>query len=202
MHNKVNNPFVWAVLSFFLLAFTPSCNDPINDDILVGEPTTSIVDEADKDYFNFLEPRRYPDLYGEVFFPEKVKYGDVVVTKVVSVYDGDTIKVNVSGWPAIVGNKISVRVNGIDTPEMRDKSVKIKELANLAKDFVNRKLRKAEKVELLNMQRDKYFRILADVEIDGNNLGELLIKAKLAKPYDGGTKDAWTINDYNAYKNQ
>ena len=41
------------------------------------------------------------------------------------------------------------------------------------------------------MQRGKYFRILADVEVDGVDLGTLLVKEGLAKVYDGGKKSDW-----------
>jgi micrococcal nuclease len=38
------------------------------------------------------------------------------------------------------------------------------------------------------MQRGKYFRIVADVMIDGEDLGELLVEAGMAIRYDGGKK--------------
>jgi hypothetical protein len=38
---------------------------------------------------------------------------------------------------------------------------------------------------------DKYFRILARVMVDGNDLGAELIKYGLAKPYGGETKPVW-----------
>ncbi|MCJ7765924.1 MAG: thermonuclease family protein [Thiovulaceae bacterium] len=38
------------------------------------------------------------------------------------------------------------------------------------------------------MKREKYFRILADVYVDGEALGEMLIYNGLAVPYDGGHK--------------
>jgi len=37
----------------------------------------------------------------------------------VSVYDGDTIKVNIANYPAINGEGISIRIRGIDAPEIR-----------------------------------------------------------------------------------
>jgi len=147
-----------------------------------------------------IEPQEPEEI--EVFEAQKALYGDVEVTDIVSVYDGDTFTISVDGWPPIVGQKISVRVLGVDTPEMRDKRREIKLLAIAAKDFTSTKLKRAGKIELLNMTRDKYFRILADVEVDGNNLGELLIEKGLAKPYDGGTKVKWTMEDYNKYINQ
>ncbi len=41
------------------------------------------------------------------------------------------------------------------------------------------------------MQRGKYFRIVADVYVDGNSLADELLQAELAKPYDGGKKPKW-----------
>jgi len=38
------------------------------------------------------------------------------------------------------------------------------------------------------MRQDKYFRILVDVEVDGQDLGKRLIEAGLAGPYDGGKR--------------
>ena len=49
-------------------------------------------------------------------------------------------------------------------------------------------LRAAKKIELRNMKRGKYFRIVADVYVDGKSLGDMLIKRSLAVPYDGGHK--------------
>ena len=118
----------------------------------------------------------------------KETYGSVVVSKVISIYDGDTFKVNIEGYPAIVGEKMSVRVNGIDTPEIKGKCAKEKELAHKAKQIVVELMKKAKVVELRNMQRDKYFRIVSDVYIDGKNLSSLLIEKNLAVTYDGGTK--------------
>ena len=43
----------------------------------------------------------------------------------------------------------------------------------------------AKTIELKNPQRDKYFRVLAEVWIDGESLGEKLKSDGLAKDYDG-----------------
>ncbi len=114
-------------------------------------------------------------------------YGDVKATFIKN-YDGDTITVNIAGYPPIIGKKISIRVNGIDTPELRTKSPKEKQLARTAKRLVNSLLKNAKNIELKNIKRGKYFRIVADVYYDGKNIADILIKNKLAVPYDGGTK--------------
>ena len=49
-------------------------------------------------------------------------------------------------------------------------------------------LKDAEQITLKNMERGKYFRIAADVYVDGENLGDLLIEAGMAIRYNGGKK--------------
>ncbi len=116
--------------------------------------------------------------------------GSAICDEVTSIYDGDTFRCNIKDYPPLIGYHIPVRIYGIDTPELKDKRPKIKELARQAKQFTAQQLRGAKVVELRNMRRGKYFRILADVYVDGKNLGGLLIRKGLARPYFGG-KRAW-----------
>ena len=118
-------------------------------------------------------------------------YGDAVVTKINSVYDGDTFRCNIEGYHPVVGKNMPVRIKGIDTPELRDKRKDVKDLAYKAKDFTTKKLQTAKVVRLKNIERGKYFRILADVEVDGKNLGEMLLDNELANPYQGRDKTIW-----------
>lgn len=104
------------------------------------------------------------------------------------VYDGDTIFVNISNWPDIVGDKIGIRVRGIDCPELHDSRKDQRNEAAKAKEFVVQKIKNADSIKIKNLSRDKYFRILADFYIDDQNLSSLLLEKKLAKPYNGGTK--------------
>lgn len=115
-------------------------------------------------------------------------YGSAFVSEVTSIYDGDTFRANLKGYPEIIGYRIGVRINGIDTPEMRGQCQQEKELARQAKQLTVTQLRAAKKIELRNMKRGKYFRIVADVYVDGKSLGEMLIKRSMAVPYDGGHK--------------
>ena len=103
-------------------------------------------------------------------------------------YDGDTITFNLPGLHPIIGEKISIRVNGIDTPEIRGKCEKEKYDAKQAKEMVADILKDAEQIVLRNMERGKYFRIAADVIVDGESLGDTLIEAGMAVRYDGGKK--------------
>ena len=111
---------------------------------------------------------------------------------VVSVYDGDTFKIDLQGVHPIFGDDVSVRVNGIDTPEITGESDEVEALARKARDFVQAKLEAATQIELRNPQRGKYFRILADVYVDGASLAQILKDEGLAKAYDGkGAKPTW-----------
>lgn len=121
----------------------------------------------------------------------KGSFGDVEVSRVVSVYDGDTFRVDIDHWPALVGENAPIRVNRVDTPEIRGKCPYEKTLAKAAKIFTQAQLAGAKLIELRNIQRGKYFRIIADVYIDNVSLAQLLIDANLARPYQGGKRRGW-----------
>ncbi len=119
------------------------------------------------------------------------QYGTVTVSKVISVYDGDTFRVNIASLPPIVGKNIAIRVNGVDTPEIRGKCEYEKNLALKARDFVRGKLSNAKEIKLTNLQRGKYFRVVANVVVDGISLEQELLDNKLAYRYSGGKKLSW-----------
>ena len=60
------------------------------------------------------------------------EYGTVIVSRVISVYDGDTFRVDIDSLPPIVGKNIPIRLNGVDTPEIRGKCKYEKDLALVA----------------------------------------------------------------------
>lgn len=103
-------------------------------------------------------------------------------------YDGDTVTFNIPNIHPLLGHKIPVRIVGLDTPEIKGNKPCEKEKARTAKKLIESKLKNAKVIHLLNVDRDKYFRILAEVEVDGERLSALLLKNKLAVPYQGGKK--------------
>ena len=118
-------------------------------------------------------------------------YGDITVTKVTEVYDGDSFKANINSWPDIIGKEVIIRVKGIDAPEMSGRCEKEVLMAKLARQHSANMIEKAFRIELKNIQRDQYFRILADVYVDRVHLGNSLLSNKLAVPYAGGQKHNW-----------
>ena len=118
----------------------------------------------------------------------KQKFGDYEGAIYVRNYDGDTITFNLPNLHPIIGKKIRVRLNGIDTPEIKGKCDKEKYDAEQAREMVGDILKDAEKITLKNMQRGNYFRIASDVIVDGESLADILIEAGMAVRYDGGKK--------------
>ena len=125
-----------------------------------------------------------------LFADDKV-YGNVIVSRIVRVYDGDTFTVDIDNWPDIIGYHISVRVYGIDTPEIKGKTTYERMMAKKARDLARNILYHAHKIELRNIRRGKYFRIVAEVYVDGRNLADIMLAHKLAHPYYGGHKISW-----------
>lgn len=104
-------------------------------------------------------------------------------------HDGDSITFDIPETPAIVGKNIVVRLRGIDTPELNKKTCANElMIAREAKKLVHTLLTNASLINLHRIERGKYFRILADVEFDGQDLAEVLIKNRLAIKYFGGRK--------------
>ena len=118
-------------------------------------------------------------------------YGSVVPSRVVSVYDGDTFFIDVDRWPGVIGQRIGVRLRGIDTPELRGACETEKRQARAAQRMTEARLRHADSVVLTALERGKYFRLIANVWVDGESLAQTLIDNGLARIYDGTRRRPW-----------
>ena len=118
-------------------------------------------------------------------------FGKAQVETVKSIYDGDTFRVDVAGWPSVIGTNIPIRVAGVDTPEIKGKCRSEIALATQARDFAAQMLRSGQPILLTNIRRGKYFRIVADVWIGKHNLAQVLIKNGLGRTYNGGKRYGW-----------
>ena len=103
------------------------------------------------------------------------------------VIDGDTFKADIKYVNGLLGKDISVRINGIDTPEVRTKDQCEKVKGTAAKLYLESKL-KNTKFYLENCGRGKFFRIICDVIANGENIGDLMVQKGYAYFYSGGTK--------------
>jgi len=108
--------------------------------------------------------------------------------KVIKVYDGDTITI-ASKLPYIdsVIYRFSVRLIGIDAPEIKGSTDIEKTLAILSRDALH-KLIFGKIVRLENVGTEKYGRLLADVYLDDINISKWMIQNGYAIAYNGGKK--------------
>ena len=105
--------------------------------------------------------------------------------KVLKVYDGDTIWIAMNHFDMIF--KIKVRLDGIDTPEIRTKDMDEKNRAIIARDFLSNLINnKIITLECGNF--DKYGRLLGTIYLGNINVNKLMVVNGHAVEYDGGKK--------------
>ena len=109
--------------------------------------------------------------------------------KVIKVYDGDTITV-ASKLPYEMSTiyRFSIRLRGIDAPEMKCKTNFEKILAIKSRDALSNMIMN-KTVYVKNIGNEKYGRVLADVYLDNIHINKWMIDNKYAVHYDGGTKN-------------
>ncbi len=107
------------------------------------------------------------------------------------VLDGDTLSVRLHVW---IGQEVvtDVRIAGIDTPELKGKCARERDMALSAREEV-RQLLENGGVVLSDIKLEKYAgRVLAHVKTaDGIHIGDHLIAKRLARPYQGKTRAGW-----------
>ena len=110
------------------------------------------------------------------------------------VLDGDTVEFIMPGLPVELGDKLKLRVLGVDTPEKGGRAACAAEAkaGDAATAFSKKVLAEALVVQFEIKEWDKFGgRVLGDVIYDGKRLSEELIKAGLARPYFGDKKKSW-----------
>jgi endonuclease YncB( thermonuclease family) len=114
-----------------------------------------------------------------------------IEAEILRIKDGDTIEVRAHIWPGQYV-EVSVRLSGIDTPELRGKCEEERRLAGIARDSLNRWLASG-RVLLRDVTYDKYGgRAVASVETDsGEDIASRLLAANLARRYGGRRKQGW-----------
>src|SRR5262249_23454274 len=125
--------------------------------------------------------------------PPAAAQGISTQARVVYCYDGDTCTVD----HEILPGRDRLRVRGADAPEIKARCAAEKRLALAAKQFTTSRL-VGRMVLLEDVREDKYpKRVDAYViMLDGRELGEALISAGLARPYDGGHRQSWCADQW------
>tara|TARA_Y100000389_G_C17469942_1_gene529462 strand:- start:1563 stop:2087 length:525 start_codon:yes stop_codon:yes gene_type:complete len=124
---------------------------------------------------------------------------NVQIGKVIKVYDGDTITIASKPYRKEPPYKFSIRLRGIDCPELRTNDNNEKEIAIIARDMLRDKI--LHKYVYVNaLSYEKYGRLLCNVYLlkhEGTNkeldewsdcINDWLLKRRLAVKYNGDTK--------------
>lgn len=114
----------------------------------------------------------------------------VFLAQVLAVVDGDTFRARVQVWTD-VEVVTSVRVAGIDTPELRGKCPAERERAIAARERL-RALLASGPVLVTRVADDKFGgRVDAVVSVNGVRVADTLIAEGLARAYTGGARAGW-----------
>jgi micrococcal nuclease len=114
-----------------------------------------------------------------------------VEAEVERVIDGDTLAAIAHVWPGH-SVRVSVRIRGIDAPEMRSRCAAERAAAEAARRALEELVGGAP-VLISNIGGDKYYgRVVADVVVhDGREAADALIGASHARRYAGGERVAY-----------
>lgn len=118
-------------------------------------------------------------------------YGPYAVNAPMAI-DGDTIRGDIAIWPDMTAD-VSIRVRGVDTPELHGATQCERDLAAKAKAFTDAWLLANGPILIGGVAPDKYAgRYDAVVTgIGGKVLAEALIQSGNGRAYSGGKRDPW-----------
>jgi len=138
--------------------------------------------------------------------PTQIKWSDTIIFipdisggYVIKVYDGDTITIAQKlPYPESPLYRFSVRLAGIDSPEMKGKSTEERVAAKLSQKALEEIILN-KNVTIKNVKTEKYGRLLADVYYENIHLNKWMLDNNYAIPYNGGTKKPFV--SYNPPEN-
>lgn len=104
------------------------------------------------------------------------------------VYDGDTFYIRLSGIHPVFGQRLPIRIKGIDAPERRS-SCETPELralerkaAAVVSTYLENLLYRGTTITLDQLERNVYFRVDARVIVDGMDIGQAMLEAGMVQP--------------------
>lgn len=105
-------------------------------------------------------------------------YGCAVVSHVLRIDPACTIYCDIADFPPIIGENMPVKICGLKTADTVEYNQKIQ---TFLVDLLLTKTDSPKKVQLNHIRRGNSFCLLADVEIDGQDVCDLLVENGLAK---------------------
>lgn len=129
------------------------------------------------------------------FFYTSIAFANTYNFKITRIIDGDTVEFEAKFLLPELGNKLKLRILGVDTPEKgkRAKCNKEEQSSLKAKLFVEQEISNGKIVLITIKKWDKFGgRVLGDVIIDNKLLSNSLIEKGYAVYYSGkGKKKDW-----------
>lgn len=125
--------------------------------------------------------------------PARPRIDRLTVTDVISVYDGDTFRVESVEMVSGDGRGIPIRVRGIDAAEIQGRCDKESRVAIVARDWLRTRLASTTTIELvdIDLEEDRYGRAVARVLLDGDDLATEMLSKRLAAKWVPGSRADW-----------
>jgi endonuclease YncB( thermonuclease family) len=125
-------------------------------------------------------------------------YPDIKKGRVIKVYDGDSITIasRVNQLKNDTIYKFNIRLNRIDSPEIRTNNIIEKEYAIKIRDLLSEKIMN-KMVNIKILKTDKYGRYLAEISYKKININNWLLEHNYAIEYNGSTKKIFDSLQYN-----
>jgi micrococcal nuclease len=106
-------------------------------------------------------------------------------------YDANNIIFNIPNIHPILGAEIKVSMNDLRIPKKKARNKCARQKAQDAKVLVRNYIKRGKFIELRNAKRNRSFSLKGDLYIDGKNIGELLLKRRLASKKKEYKKMDW-----------
>ncbi len=101
------------------------------------------------------------------------------------VYDGDTVEIDCGS------ETMTARIVGLDTPETKEPGCAAEAELGAKATARLRELVKARPAKMDSIGYDKYGRVLAELQLGGEDVADILTREGLAVRYDGGARVDW-----------
>lgn len=111
------------------------------------------------------------------------RFEDAIVLQVNHIQGDLTLICDIQDFPPIVGKNMPVKIRGIEAPQSAEKSelkAFLQEILDSA-PVIDDPNQPPYCIQLKNLQRGTAFCLIADVHINGQDLGDLLVKESLVK---------------------
>jgi len=109
--------------------------------------------------------------------------------------DAKSFTVRVHGESSLFGKMVKVNIKGIVSPDLKSSTLCEREKALKARKIIKRTLKRASRIDLLNIRKTGNLSIFADVLADSVYLKKIIFKKKLGRPADIYTREMpWCID--------